>query len=73
MATLTLSTGEIVRTLRLRRKLSGEELAAMLGVHVATISRIENGQVRIRVDYLPKLASILQTDVDTLLGIDGPA
>ena len=55
----------IVRKLRLEKGWSQEHLAALSGISVRTIQRIERGQ-RPGLEILNALAAVFQTDVSTL-------
>ncbi|WP_293890614.1 helix-turn-helix transcriptional regulator [Flavobacterium sp.] len=54
-----MTTGIKLKLLREKRKLSQEELAYKIGVVQATIGNWERGK-SIKVDYIPKLADILE-------------
>ena len=57
-----LYVGEQIRQFREKRNLSQEELAEMMGISRATISKIENGRFAISVDYLAKFSFHLNFD-----------
>jgi transcriptional regulator with XRE-family HTH domain len=63
--------GERVLLLRRRLGLTQAELARQAGIDVMTISRIERGpKKRLEVEPLARLAKVLGTTTDYLLGLD---
>lgn len=62
-----------LRSLRLARGWSLDELARRSYIGASTISRIETGQRRLALDQLVSLAHALETTVDELLAEDDPA
>lgn len=61
--------GEREKQLRMKHKLSQQEVADKLGTSVSTISRLENGQSQtIDIDVLSGMADLYKTSVDFLLG-----
>lgn len=61
-----------LRSLRLARGWSLDELARRSYISPSTISRIETGQRRLALDQLVSLAHALDTSVDELLAEDDP-
>jgi transcriptional regulator with XRE-family HTH domain len=62
--------GERVLLLRRRCKLQQRELAARVGVHYNTLSRVEQGRIRtLNTEVAAKLAQALGTTVDYLVGL----
>ena len=61
-----------LRSLRLARGWSLDELARRSYIGASTISRIETGQRRLALDQLVTLAHALETTVDELLADDDP-
>lgn len=55
--------GALIRSARLEKKLTQEELGALVGVKKAYISKIENGAHHARVDTLVKIFKALKADV----------
>jgi len=62
------TTAEKIRHLRKEKGLTQEELARQLGVTNQAVSKWENSLSYPDVTLLPKLAQILETNVDSLLG-----
>jgi transcriptional regulator with XRE-family HTH domain len=60
--------GKRLRTFRLERGLSADQIAARLGVSRAAVYRIEAGEV-IKIDTLERLAILLETSTASLLGV----
>jgi transcriptional regulator with XRE-family HTH domain len=66
-----LAIGERIRTQRIVQKVSQEELASQLGLSFQQIQKYEKGSNRISGVRLAEIATILDTNVMTLLsGID---
>jgi transcriptional regulator with XRE-family HTH domain len=59
-----------LRTLRLARGWSLDELARRSNIGASTISRLETGRRRLAVDQLADLARALETSVDQIIGDD---
>jgi HTH-type transcriptional regulator/antitoxin HipB len=55
--------GGLIRSARLQKKLTQEQLGALVGVKKAHISKIENGAHNARVDTLVKVFKALDADV----------
>jgi len=60
--------GERVRLQRMARGLTQTELAALTGIPIPNLSRIEHGRQSIYVERLLDLARVLQVSTDYLLG-----
>lgn len=56
-----------IREYRLKRKLTQEELAEMVGVDSSNVAKWETGVHKPRADMLVLLAKVLQCSVDELL------
>lgn len=52
--------GRVIRELRKRRKLTGEELGKIVGMSQSKISKLENGNSMLTVDAVEKILNILQ-------------
>lgn len=59
--------GDRVRTIRMRRGLTQQELAAMMDMHQPSISALECGRLGMSVPTIIKLARILQVTTDAIL------
>lgn len=62
------AVGPKIRELREAAKLTQEDLAHEAGISTSTLSRIERGNYRPRLDTLGKLAQALKVPVAKLLG-----
>ena len=60
--------GELVRSLRLRRKLTLEKLALEVGLSKGHLSRFERGEKSLSVSSLVRLSKSLNTSITALLG-----
>jgi len=60
-----------LRTARLRRMLTQEELARRAGTTEATVNRLENGLQRPRISTVRKLADVLGVPPDELIDWEG--
>lgn len=60
-----------IKSLRLKRKISQEALADILGVNQTAISQWEIGKSNPSSDKLPKLAEALQCSIDELFEDSG--
>ena len=60
------SFGEYIRSLRKDKGLNQTQLAAMLGLDMSAISKIENNKIRFKENLLPKLAEIFKISLGTL-------
>ncbi len=65
-----MNTGEIIRTLRLRKGITQEELASKTELSVRTIQRIESGEVDPRAYTLQSIALALEVPYQELTGGD---
>ena len=59
--------GEKIKELRTKAGISQQRLAELLGVSRPTISQIENGERKVSVDELDRLAKIFNISVNSLL------
>jgi transcriptional regulator with XRE-family HTH domain len=60
---------EKVKKLRIENKLHQRELASILGVSPANISKYERGEIEIRYDALIKLSKYFNVSIDYLFGL----
>ena len=60
------SFGEYIRHLRKGKGLNQTQLAAMLGLDMSAISKIENNKISFKENLLPKLAEIFKISFETL-------
>lgn len=60
--------GENILKLRKENGLTQEKLASMIGVSFQAVSRWENGTAYPDIELIPKIASIFQVSIDSLLG-----
>jgi transcriptional regulator with XRE-family HTH domain len=60
------SFGEYIRTLRKEKGLNQTQLAAMLGLDMSAISKIENNKISFKENLLPKLAEIFDIALETV-------
>jgi transcriptional regulator with XRE-family HTH domain len=67
-STLQIEIGNRIAMLRNTKGKSQEDLAADLGVSVATMSKIENGHTPIKVEYVMKVAELFHCDVGYIVG-----
>lgn len=56
-----------LRSLRLRRLLTQDELASATGLTKASISRLENGVTKARISTVRRLLHALDVDLDDLI------
>ena len=63
---------ENLRKARLKKKLTQQRVADLLGVAKSTYCQYETGASEPNILRLKKLAKILGTNIDTLLGIEPP-
>jgi Predicted transcriptional regulator with C-terminal CBS domains len=56
--------GEMIRTVRLERNLTQEELGKLVGVQRAQISKLENNTTNVTVETILKVFSALRTKVN---------
>lgn len=62
--------GDRIRELRTERGLSQKELADKIGVATNTVSQYESGKSKTSINVLAKLAVVLDTTTDYLLGLE---
>ncbi len=67
---MTFHLGENLRTFRLQKGLTQEQVADVFGVSPQAISRWENGSAYPDVTLLPGIAMYFDVSLDTLLGMD---
>lgn len=63
------SIGQRIKDLRKAKGMSQQKLAELLGISRPTISQIENGDRKVRVEELKRLADIFNTSTDSLLNL----
>ena len=63
---------ENLRRARLEKKLTQQQVADLLGVAKSTYCQYETGASEPNILRLKKLAKILETNIDSLLGIESP-
>ncbi|MBZ4419791.1 helix-turn-helix domain-containing protein [Myxococcus sp. RHSTA-1-4] len=61
--------GKALREARARRGLTQVEVASLLDMHPMVYSRMERGKMLPRVSTLRKVATVLRTSTDELLGL----
>ncbi len=62
--------GERVKTYRVARGMSQEELATQTGMLNTTISKIEHGQRKVTLDEAVRLAEVLRVTLAQLAGVE---
>lgn len=66
-----MTTGERIKALRVKRHMTADQLAELVGVNRATIYRYESGDIEnMSVDVLVPLAAALHTTPTALMGWD---
>lgn len=63
----------IIESERIKRNLSRNDLASMLGVSRRTVQNWQNGKTEMPLSKLIMLSSAWNCRIDYLLGLDGPA
>lgn len=63
---LLASFGDVIRSIRKKKKLSQEELADQAGLHRTYIGMIERGEKNITLENIYKLSKALQTPMSEL-------
>jgi len=61
---------DLIKRLRMRKKMTVEELASRVGISKSTLSRYENGQRDFPINDIGAYAEALDTTVEYLLGIE---
>lgn len=56
-----------LRELRMQRGMTLQEVGAIAGIDISTLSRLESGKRRLALDHLPRLARALSVSTDELL------
>ena len=64
---MEMTIGERISAARRRNKMSQDALGDKLGVHAATVMRIESGQTSPRIDQLRTIAKVLNLDFADLV------
>lgn len=67
---MKLNIGENIKHLRREKDITQEQLAEMLGVSYQSVSRWENNACYPDMELLPILATVFETTVDKLLGVN---
>ena len=70
MNLLDMNLSDNISRFRKEKELTQEQLAQMLNVSVAAISKWENGNNRPDIDQLPALAEVFEVSIDALLGYE---
>lgn len=68
----TAAIAQRIADLRKERGISQQQMAKKLGVTQPVISRYERGELRIHAELLVKIAKVLTTSIDQLLGLERP-
>ena len=58
--------GSKIREIRQKRRLSQDELAALMDVNRSTISKVENGKFAITIDYLVRFGWVLDFEISIM-------
>jgi len=66
---LQIAFGKVVRSMRLEKKLSQEELAALADLHFTYVSSVERGERNISIENIAKLAMALGCQLRDLMPI----
>lgn len=66
-----MTTGAKIRLMRTQRKISQQEMADALDVTQRAYSKIETGEVQLKIDRLEKIAQLLNTEVSNLIATNG--
>ena len=61
--------GKRIKTIRLNKNMTQKQLAEAIGVPQSTLSKYENGNLRVDTQTLTKMANKLNVSVDQLLGV----
>ena len=56
----------LIKQRRKERKMSQQELAALIGVSQSTLSRIETGELRVTLAFLSEVATALDLTIEAL-------
>ena len=56
--------GEMIKTARLQRNLTQEDLGKLVGVQKAQISKLENGTTNVRIDTIIKVFNALKAKIN---------
>ncbi|MDE6356162.1 MAG: helix-turn-helix domain-containing protein [Clostridia bacterium] len=64
------NVGERIKKLRIESGLSQRELAESVGVAQNTLAQYEKGTSKTSIDVLAKLAVVLETTTDYILGLE---
>ncbi len=64
---LQVAFGQIVRTIRLDKKLSQEDLAGLADLHFTYVSSVERGERNISIENIAKLAKALGCQLRDLM------
>ena len=65
--------GDQIKKAREEKNYSQQYLAQQLGMSQKAYSKIENSQTNITINHLDKIAQVLETSMNKLLGTDGNA
>lgn len=62
--------GKRVRALRMEKKMTIEEFANSVDLHVTQLSRIERGETNVTISYIFRLAKIFKISASELIDFD---
>lgn len=62
-----------LKTLRKERNISQADIAAMLGIKPAAVSKYETGRVPLSEDSIEKICQMMHVSADELLGLGNPS
>ena len=71
--TFFIELGTRIHALRKARRITQVQLAEQLGVSQQTVTAYESGKRRVPISHLPRLARLLGTSVEALLGEPAPS
>lgn len=63
--------GKMIKTVRLERKLTQDELGKLVGVKKAQISKIENSTNSATIDTIVKIMNALQAEINFIVKLNG--
>ena len=66
-----MDTGEKISSLRKRKNLTQEDMAESLNISQRAYSKIERGEVVLKIDRLEEIAKLLNANVNELLSDNG--
>ncbi len=66
-----METGDKIRLLRKKKNITQDDMASSLNISQRAYSKIETGEVTLKIDRLEEIAKILQVSVNDLLTENG--